>query len=352
MAMLKKKKSPTKAAAAKKKAASPSLKTATKKKKAGIKKPITKKPGLKKPLAKKTPVKKTVAKKTVAKKTPVKKAAPKAAAAPPKAAAGIDTVEISLYPSKSYSEEYQVTGFHYALLSPDMKMCHHWIKCRDFLQDALRNQLTGRKDQIYGFNYNPASDPPCDVDVTRIAVKRIPTPNTDALKKDFDEMMLSALGLLNYYEKKHDLGGLSVMVKAKHSGNDQYIYYFQGPGIWSQGAVMIAMYTFLIRIGHFKPQFTDEKSLRAAYESIISHSSKSNDTRYLKTVYKNLDLALEHREKHLFIKPGAKKGDKVLFHDSPMSSFHHHSGIVSLSQFNTPEKGLNDEFRKIFSAAK
>jgi len=318
------------AAAEKKKAASPTPKK-------GIKKPAVKKPGLKKPLAKKTVAKKAA---------PVEKVVEKAA---PKAAAGTKAAEFTLYPSKSYSEEYQVTGFHYAFMSADGKMCHHWIKCRDFLQDALRNQLTGRKDQIYGFNYNPDTDPKCDTQTTRMLVKRIPAPTNDAGKAEFDEMVKSALGLVNYYEKAHKITPRSTVVRATHPGTDQYVYLFQGSGEWSQGAVMIAIYTFLIRIGFFKPKFKDEEGLVKEYKRIMTDKSASNDTRYLKTVYKNLHPALKHRAKHMFKKPGHKKGDKVLFHDSPMSSFHHHSGIVSLSQFNTPEKGLNDEFRKIFA---
>jgi len=261
-------------------------------------------------------------------------------------------VEFSLYPTKNYAEEYQVTGFHYAFMSADSKMCHHWIKCRDFLQDALRNQLTGRSDQIYGFNYVPGTDPVVDTKTTRMLVKRIPMPANDKAKVEFDEMMKSALMLINYYEKKHKLTPRSKLIKANHPGTDQYVYLFQGPGAWSQGAVMIAMYTFLIRIGFFRPEFKDEESLVKEYDRIMKDKSQSNDTRYLKTVYKNLHPALEHRGKHMFKKPGHTKGDKVLFHDSKMNSFHHHSGIVSLSMFNTPEKVLNDEFRKIFGKAK
>jgi len=165
-------------------------------------------------------------------------------------------------------------------------------------------------------------------------------------------MMKAALKLVNYYEKAHKLTPRSTLMRATHSGTDQYVYLFQGPGVWSQGSVMIAIYTFLIRIGFFKPNFKDEDSLMKEYSRIINHSNGSNDTRYLRTVHKNLHLAIEHRDKHLFKKPDYKKGDKVLFHDSNMNSFHHHSGIVSLSQFNTPVKELNDEFRKIFSNRK
>lgn len=264
--------------------------------------------------------------------------------------ASAKNVEYTAYPSKSYAEEYQVTGFHYAFMSTDGKMCHHWIKCRDFLQDALRNQLTGRNDAIYSFNYQPAKDPKVDTKTTRMLVKRVPNPSGAAGQKEFDEMVKSALGLVNYYEKVHKITPRSKVIKAKPKNGTDYVYLFQGSGEWSQGAVMIAIYTFLIRIGFFKPKFKDEASLVKEYQRIMKDKSASNDTRYLKTVYKNLHPALKHRAKHMFKKPGHKKGDKVLFHDSVMGSFHHHSGIVSLSMFNTPEKGLNDEFRKIFAA--
>ena len=269
-----------------------------------------------------------------------------------KPASGTEGVNFSLYPVISYSEEYQVTGFHYAFMSTDNKMCHHWIKCRDFLQDALRNQLTGRADQIYSFHYQPGKDPKVDTKVTRMLVKRIPAPANEAAATEFDGMMKSALTLVNYYEREHKLTPRSTLIKATHDGKDQYVYLFKGPGVWSQGAVMIAMYTFLIRLGHFNPMFKDEASLMKEYDRIMNKEKAVNDTKYLRIVHKNLHLALEHRDKHLFKGPGWKTGDKVLFHDSEMSSFHHHSGIVSLSQFNTPEKGLNDTFRKLFAQKK
>jgi len=262
-------------------------------------------------------------------------------------------VEFKPYKTVSYGEEYQPTGFHYAFLSPDNKMCHHWIKCRDFLQDALRNQLTGRADAIYSFRYKPGVDPKVDTKRTKILVKKMPTPSNEAQRKEFREMMKCSLKLVNHYEKVHKFSPRSKLLMAKEDKKDfQEIYLFQGPGVWSQGAVMIAIYTFLIRLGHFKIKFSDESSLRKEYEKIINGKKQTNDARYLKTVYKNLHLALKHKNEHLFKRPGWKKGDKILFHDSRMGSFHHHSGIVSLSQFNTPVQELNDKFRKIFQKAK
>ena len=87
----------------------------------------------------------------------------------PKPAADVEkAIKFSPYQTLHYAEEYQVTGFHYAFMSTDGKMCHHWIKCRDFLQDALRNQLTGRSDAIYSFAYKPGKDPEVDTKTTRM----------------------------------------------------------------------------------------------------------------------------------------------------------------------------------------
>jgi hypothetical protein len=257
-------------------------------------------------------------------------------------------IVVKMYPNKSYSEEYQVTGMHYAFVSSPTNgnaMCHWWIKCRDFLQDALRNQLTGRNDQIYSFAYKPGVDPDVDTARTRMMVKIVPQPQNDEQKKDFDEKMAAGLKIINHYEKKYDFKPLSKIVKVNHK---DYPALFIGPGIWSQGSVMISMYTFFIRLGHWKLKFKTEVGLVKQYENIIGVSSdnQTNDTRYLKTTYKNFHPALENLKLHLFKQAGEKK---VLFHDSAMSGFHHHSGIVSLSQGNTPEKPLNDKFRKIFS---
>ena len=260
-------------------------------------------------------------------------------------------VKIKPYQNKRYAEEGQITGFHYAFISTKGEMCHHWIKCRDFLQDALRNQLTCRADAIYSFHYQPKSDPVVDTARTRMLVKRIPHPTNAQNKKEFDDMMRSALKLINHYEVKYKLTPRSKFIKAEMPG-DQYPYLFVGPGVWSQGPVMISIYTFLIRLGYFKPVFKDSKSLMMAYEKIMNGGQQTNDTRYLKVVHKNFDPALKHMEDHLFKPPGWKKGQKVLFHDSPMNSFHHHSGIVRLSQFGTPETKLNEKFRRIFGAKK
>lgn len=265
-----------------------------------------------------------------------------------KAKAAIKSIKVKMYTNRSYSEEYQVTGFHYAFVSSPENgslMCHWWVKCRDFLQDALRNQLTGRNDQIYSFAYKPGVDPEVDVKRTRMMVKRVPQPQSADQKKEFDDMMQSGLKLINHYEKKYNFKPLSKIVKVDST---DYPVLFIGPGIWSKGSVMISLYTFLIRLGYWRMKFKTDDGLMEQYEKITSVPSnkQTNDTRYLKTVYKNIDPALENLKLHLFKQEDKKE---ILFQNSDMSKFHHHSGIVALSQFGTPEPVLNGQFRKIFA---
>lgn len=271
----------------------------TTKKKAGIKKPITKKSGLKK----------------------AKRAA---------TIAESKAIKVQTYPNKGYSEEYQITGFHYAFLStPEdgSRMCHWWVKCRDFLQDALRNQLTGRNDQIYSFAYRPNEDPPVDTARTRMLVKRVPNPVSTEQIKEFAEMMASGLKLVNYYEKKYKLTPVSKLVAVEQADNP---VLFVGPGIWSKGPVMIGLYTFLIRLGYWKHIFTEKEGPEKVFQAIMAMEGieETNDVRYLRTIHPYIDKMLKHRDLHLF-KPSGKK--EIRFATTKMSSFHHHSGPVSLA---------------------
>lgn len=253
-------------------------------------------------------------------------------------------VKVVFYPNKNMDEEYQVTGFHYAFLSSPKngnKMCHAWIKCRDFLQDAVRNYYTGRNDSIYSFTYDPKTYPKLDLAKTRMLVKQMPHPNTDVLRKEFDEMMRCSLQLIDHYERAAGIKPVSKLIKV--DDDKMHSYLFIGSGEWTQSSVMISLYTFLIRLGHKKIKFKDEEELVAAYKELVDPKNKqTNDTRYLSITYKHFHKVLEHRKELMF-----KQGDKILFGDNPMDRFHHNSGIVRLCQLGTSEKSVNDRFREI-----
>jgi len=236
-------------------------------------------------------------------------------------------MKIKVYPNKSLSEEYQVTGMLFAFLSVKNEMCHTWIKCRDFLQDAIRNQLTGRADAIYGFKYNPKEDPKIDLRKTRLLIKGV----------KLDETIEYSLQLANHYE---NIAGFKLRSKITKV-DDMYI--FLGPGEWSQSSVLISLYTLLIRLGCKKIEFKNEKDLTKAYETLFKDQQNStNDVRYLKSIYKHIHTVLENQSAIMF-----EQKDKILFGDAAIGSFHHNSGIVSLCTGKVADEKLKVKFKKI-----
>jgi hypothetical protein len=241
-------------------------------------------------------------------------------------------MKIKDYPTKSLAEEYQITGMHFVFLSVKNEMCHTWIKCRDFLQDAVRNQLTGRADAIYGFKYDPKVDPKIDLKKTRMLIKGI----------KLDETIEYSLRLVNHYEKVAGFKPRSKITKV----DDMYI--FLGAGEWSQSSVLISLYTLLIRLGCQKITFKNEKELVKAFENLINRKNNVvNDIAYLKSVYKHINTVLENRSDIMF-----KQKDKILFGDTQIRSFHHNSGIVSLCTNKIPDEKLKTKFAKILGGIK
>jgi len=242
-------------------------------------------------------------------------------------------MKIKLYPTKSLSEEYQPTGMYFAFLSTKNEMCHTWIKCRDFLQDAVRNQLTGRSDEIYGFCYLPKENPKIDLRKTRLLVKGI----------KLDEVIKYSLQLVNHYERVAGLTPISKVVKT----DDMYI--FLGPGEWSQSPVLISLYTLLIRLGCRKIEFKNDEELIKAYEKLFNNKEVNNinDIRYLNSVYKYIHIVLENRNLLMF-----KQKDKILFEDTQIGSFHNNSGVVALCQNRIVDEKLKNKFKKILGGIK
>ena len=88
------------------------------------------------------------------------------------------------------SEMNQTVPFQFAFVTKQNKMCHQWVNCRDYLQDAVRVALTGKPCEIYGFKYELEKDRILDIAAGR------PVPR-------FEEMCTSKKGrysVKNSYE--------------------------------------------------------------------------------------------------------------------------------------------------------
>lgn len=252
--------------------------------------------------------------------------------------------EVNFRPHTHTSEEYQPTGFHFSLVSSPKegrKQCHTWIKCRDFLQDATRNALTGRKDSIYGFSYDPEKDPEIDFRRTRIVVKKQPHPRDDKGRENFLQMMKSALDIVNHFESYAKWKPKTKLYKVKND-KEQFSFLFLGPGDWVSSSVGISMYTFLIRLGYFMITFKNRKELEQKFKEMATNTS-TKDLQYLAIVHRYLYKIIDNYDLLKY-----KQGDKkILFGEHNIHDFHSRSGIVSVCQCNTPNSEINKKFKEI-----
>jgi hypothetical protein len=258
---------------------------------------------------------------------------------------------IKWFPNASLSEIYQQTGIVFAFATePDMKtkvqeMCHPWVKCRDFLHDAVRCQITSTGCSIYQFQFKAGTNPPIDLKKMRMLVsKNGLTPDSIA---DFKRKMGHALLLLNHFEKKAKVS-LSTMREIPAEGSSKKsVFLFTGPAMWVKSPHLVSMYTFLIRLGDKELKFSSSATLKKALEELAKTGKGDNDITYLKTMWNKLHDIIKYRSK-LFV---MKNGLHEIYFDKNVSihSFHDRCGILNLSRATTPFKQVNTAIKEVIN---
>ena len=238
----------------------------------------------------------------------------------------MEKIDVSIWTKKQHLVEiYQVLGIQYAFLSPDNVQCHPWIKCRDFLHDALRCHITGKKEGIYGFSYNPGTNPPLDLEKMRMMVKREPTKAESNAPENTKKMIDSALDIVRCVE---DYSGIEPLSDVYYTTEDKDTYVFEGAVDWMESTFMISLYTFLIRLGAKKIKFKDKKELDSKLKKLCASRVADNDTNYLKTVLPFIYKIAEKRKELKYVKENGKR----LFEGQTINLFHNYTGIVALSR--------------------
>lgn len=255
---------------------------------------------------------------------------------------------------KNLSEIYQQTGtvFAFASLQKDgLTQCHEWVKCRDFLPDAVRSQITGKVCSIYGFVFDPKNNPNIDLDKIRMLVSK---GSLNALKvQKFRRKIKSSLKLLNHFEDIAKVPKTKV-VRANSSGQKKYkaVFLFSGPPMWLSSPFLVSMYTFLIRLGDKELKFTDNSELEKGFKALVDQQNagklNDNDACYLTNSWDKLKLIIENRSK-LF--PNQDNVHDIYWKDYSIHEFHNRSGLNSLTRYCTIDPKLNIAMKKCMSAA-
>jgi hypothetical protein len=249
---------------------------------------------------------------------------------------------------KHLSEIYQQTGMIFAFVtSPKLgtKVCHEWVKCRDFLHDAVRSQVTGKSCGIYGFSFDPAQNPNLDMKKMRMLVSKHDL--ADKTIEDFKNKMKAALVLINHYEKQAKIS-LSKMQEVNPSGsNKKVIYLFTGSGIWMTSPFLVSMYTFLIRLGDKELKFTTSSELLKEFSDLQEKAKtgkiSDNDANYLCASGNKMHFIIKNRN---ILFPKKDGLHDIFFAGYDINSFHNGCGIRSLSLSQTPDKSLNTRIKE------
>jgi hypothetical protein len=240
--------------------------------------------------------------------------------------------EVEVVPWKntgSLCEIYQPTGILFAFVSPKedgSKQCHPWVKCRDFLHDALRNQISRKTDSIYGFNYAVGTNPPLDLRKMRMLFKRTPPKKEDNESKRTEEIVNSALTIIQFME---DQAGIKPFTKLYTVAKQKDIYLFEGEPDWMESTFMISLFTFLIRLGAKNIEFKTKEEFDAKLNDLVKKGEAGigdHDTSYLKIVYPFLYKIILNRKALSYV----REDGTHFMNKQSITIFHNYTGIVTL----------------------
>lgn len=239
---------------------------------------------------------------------------------------------------KSVAEIYQQVNMQFAFLTSPKdgdRQCHDFIKCRDFLHDAVKAQLNKNRWQIYGFVYEYGKNPPICMEAMNM-LTRMQTKDKKKVK-EFRETIKHSMALLHHYEKMMKVPKSKMTEDKDAQGNPVAI--FKGDPLWMSSPFLVSAYTYLIRMGDKKIKFENNVELIKKYQEEIKTREKAgkrdNDIIYLKDIWNKLDIVLKN-SKELF--DLNKKDIDPLYFDKKVATntFHNNCGIQSLCKFISP----------------
>jgi hypothetical protein len=253
--------------------------------------------------------------------------------------------------SNGLNEIYQQTGMVFSFLSSPKtgsKQCHEWVKCRDYLHDAVRTTITGNNSAIYGFRFNKGENPDVDLRKMRMLVSKNNL-TSKAAEDKFRKKSKHGLLMLNHFEKQAKVA-LSKMVEVDATGSKKkVVFLYTGSVMWMKSPFLVSMYTFLIRLGDKELKFNNSAELKNEMKRLVDEQKKSrtkhdNDVTYLGQMWNRLHNIIKYR-KELF--PMEKGVHNIYFRNTSIGTFHNNGGILSLANGNTPDPELNNLVKKI-----
>jgi hypothetical protein len=256
--------------------------------------------------------------------------------------------QIDWHPKNRKLIQIPKNGLEYAFVSDDYRQIHQLVWCKDFMQDAVYGQVNQKPVTIYGFKYDPAVDPPLNMEKTRIMVTSWRDANFGS------KICNNCLEFLRGVESHLKMRKTTV---EKCSGapatyKKAGVWLLDGSKRWMKSPPMLSLYTMLIRIGlvhnvgdSFKKTIRLIKSGELKpynwKEDKIDHKGSvihyDNDRDFLRKGNRGLVRILKHGDRKLFFSDIANNYPENNKRGYSFSTYdlHDRCGLVGFSKKET-----------------
>lgn len=249
------------------------------------------------------------------------------------------------------AEEYQPSGYHFSFAHFDkdknLVQCHPWVKCKDFLHDALRTQVSEIPTDIFSFKFKYGENPPIDLTKTVMLVA------TSSNGVDASKELKNSINLLRYFERVAKVKK-SKMEEVSATGQKKFknVFLFVSSRMWLTSPILISMYSFLTRLGatsgvNFDTKYNKthiENKLKSLQNSKDLPAACTKDVSYLSTVWDKLYKTIKFRST-LFEKQNGFHS--LYFKNVGIHEFHDRAGIVSFCKLISPDEKLNEKAKEL-----
>lgn len=213
-------------------------------------------------------------------------------------------------------------GLEYALVSSDLKQCHNFVWCKDFLHDVIYSTLNNKPIEIYRFRYDPEKNPKPSLDKVRLLI-------TNPKDKKFEQKIPACLDFVNQIEErmkiKKSIARKCWLPPEPYSASG--VFLFEGSKRWIQAPPMMSLYSLLLRVG-LSHTVGDkfENTIEGIKNGTIKGSQKY-DRKWLESITIGLEKIFRVGDRKIFSKNIQENYPKKLVIDT----VHNRMGIIGFS---------------------
>lgn len=212
-------------------------------------------------------------------------------------------------------------GLEYAFLNDDYKQIHELVLCRDYLNDVMYGSLNNKKIDIWGFKYDPQTDPAPSKKHTKLLL---------ASKKDkfFRKKIFNSLSFVNQIERRLKMSPTEV--EECENPDRHYktgVFIFNGNKRWMKAMPMISLYTLLIRIGMVHDPYRNWTDTIQLIKNEQLEPYCKEDLPFLKKASSGMNRIIHHGDRKIFYRNIEKNYPEV----DEISKIHCDFGIIGYS---------------------